>query len=173
MAHPSDGKPQTGGATRRKGDRVVATNRKAFHEYAVGERFEAGIVLTGSEVKSLRQGQASLGEAYAAAEGGEVFIHNLHIPPYDPASFLNHEPRRKRKLLLHRKEIQRIENFVTRKGQTLVPLELRFQNGYAKLVVALAIGKKSHDKRHAIAEREAERDVARAVRQRSRRGGGE
>jgi len=173
MANPTGGKSQAEGATRRKGDRVIATNRKAFHEYLVGERFEAGIVLTGSEVKSLRQGQASLGEAYATAEGGEVFIHNLHITPYDPASFLNHEPRRKRKLLLHRKEIHKIEGLVTRKGQTLVPLELRFQDGYAKIVIALATGKKSHDKRHAIAEREAKRDVARALRQRSQRRSGE
>ena len=170
MAKPSDETSQSEKPARRKGDRVIATNRKAFHEYLVGERFEAGLALTGSEVKSLRQGQASLGEAYAAAEGGEIFVHNLHIPPYDPASYMNHDPRRKRKLLLHRKEIHKIEGFVTRKGQTLIPLELRFQNGYAKLVVALATGKKAHDKRHAIAEREAKREVSRALRQRSRGG---
>jgi SsrA-binding protein len=150
------------------GDRVVATNRKAFHDYHVGERLEAGLVLTGSEVKSLRQGQASLAEAYAAPEGGEIYLHNLHIPPYDPASHRNHDPRRKRKLLLHRREIRKLEGFVTRKGQTLVPLELRFRGGYAKLVLALATGKKAHDKRRALAEREAEREVSRALSRRSR-----
>ena len=170
MAKPPDEKPHASGSRERKGDRVVATNRKAFHEYHVGERLEAGLALTGSEVKSLRQGHASLGEAYAVPEGGEIYVHNLHIPPYDPASRFNHEPRRKRKLLLHRREIRRLEGFVTRKGQTLVPLELRFRGGYAKLVLALATGKKAHDKRDAIAEREAKREVARAVRRRARGG---
>ena len=152
----------------RKGDRVVASNRKALHDYHIDERFETGLVLTGSEVKSLRQGKASLTEAYAVPEGEEVFLHGLHIPPYDPASQFNHEPTRKRKLLLHRREIRKLQQEVQRKGYTLVPLKLYFHRGYAKLSLGLARGKKSYDKRQAIAERDTKREVQRALRERQR-----
>lgn len=167
MARNSDsnGSPAEG---TRKGDRVVATNRKATHEYFIDERFECGIVLTGTEVKSLRQGKASLAEAYASPEGDEIFVISMHISPYDPGNRFNHDPLRKRKLLLHRREIRRLQNFVRRKGYTLVPLKLYFQNGYAKLSLGLARGKKSHDKRHSIAERDAKREVQRALRARNR-----
>ncbi len=170
MARPASDPPSDSRARARKGDRVIATHRKAHHDYHLGERIETGLVLTGTEVKSLRQGQASLAEAYAASEKGEIFLYNLHIPPYEAGNRMNHEPRRKRKLLLHRREIRRLEGLVTRKGQTLIPIQLYFRGGRAKLVLALATGKKAHDKRHAIAEREAEREVARAVRRRSRPG---
>lgn len=160
----------SGAERTRKGDRVVATNRKATHEYFIDERFECGIVLSGSEVKSLRMGKASLAEAYASPEGDEIFIISMHISPYDPASQFNHDPLRKRKLLLHRREIRRLQNFVQRKGYTLVPLKLYFQNGYAKLSLGLARGKKTHDKRHSIAERDAKREVQRALRARHRDG---
>jgi SsrA-binding protein len=167
MAKDSDSKtPAADGG--RKGDRVVATNRKALHEYFIDERFESGIVLTGTEVKSLRQGKASLAEAYAAPEGSDIFIHSLHISPYDPGNRFNHDPIRKRKLLLHRREIRRLQAFVQRRGYTLIPLKLYFQRGYAKVSLGLARGKKSHDKRHAIAERDAKREVQRALRTRQR-----
>jgi SsrA-binding protein len=167
MAKSTDSKdPGSTGA--RKGDRVVATNRKATHEYFIDERLECGIVLTGTEVKSLRLGKASLAEAYAMPEGNEIFVLSMHISPYDPGSRFNHDPLRKRKLLLHRSEIRRLQNFVQRKGYTLVPLKLYFQNGYAKLSLGLARGKKSYDKRHSIAERDAKREVQRALRSRTR-----
>ena len=115
MVKKSDSKSSQGEGSR-KGDRVVATNRKATHEYFIDERLECGIVLTGTEVKSLRQGKASLAEAYAAPEGNEIFVLSMHISPYDPGNRFNHDPLRKRKLLLHRSEIRRLQNFVQRKG---------------------------------------------------------
>lgn len=159
-----NGKPSSS----HKGDKVVATNRKALHEYHIDERFEAGIALTGTEVKSLRQGKATLGEAYATADRSEIFLYNMHIPPYEAGNRENHEPTRKRKLLLHRQEIRRLENFIQRRGYTLIPLKLYFHNGYAKMSLGLARGKKSHDKRNTIAERDAKREMARALRRRTR-----
>jgi len=145
-------------------ERVVAQNRRAGHEYFILETYEAGLVLSGTEVKSLRAGKASLAEAYATVEGDEAWVRQLHIPPYEQGNRWNLDPVRPRKLLLHRKEIEKLRIGVAQKGQTIVPLRLYFSRGRAKLLVALAKGKKTHDKRHAIAEREAKREVERAKR---------
>jgi SsrA-binding protein len=147
-------------------DRLVAQNRRASHDYFILETLEAGLVLTGTEVKSLRQGKASLAEAYATVEGSEVVVRQLHIPPYDQGNRWNVDPVRTRKLLLHRSEIETLRKAVSQKGQTLIPLRLYFSRGYAKLLLGVAKGKKTHDKRHAIAERDARREMDRA-----RRGG--
>jgi SsrA-binding protein len=149
-------------------ERVVAQNRKAHHDYAILETFEAGLVLTGTEVKSLRQGKASLGEAYATVEGGEAFVVQMHIPPYEQGNRFNPDPVRRRKLLLHRAELVKLGKAVAQKGDTIVPLKLYFSKGRAKLLIAIARGKKTHDKRHAIAERDARREMDRARRARDR-----
>jgi SsrA-binding protein len=149
-------------------ERVVAQNRRAGHEYFILETYEAGLVLSGTEVKSLRHGKASLAEAYATVEGDEAWVRQLHIPPYEQGNRWNLDPVRPRKLLLHRKEIEKLKEGVARQGQTIVPLKLYFARGRAKLLVALAKGKKLYDKRHAIAEREARREVERARRARGR-----
>ena len=151
-----------------KGDRVIATNRRAFHDYHIEDRSRPGLVLAGSEVKSLRDGKAQLVDSYASAEGGEMFLYNLHISPYDPASRFGHDPTRKRKLLLHRQEIRKLAGLVQRKGLTVIPLELRFVRGYAKVVLGVARGKKEYDKRHALAEKDAAREMRRAQRGRER-----
>jgi len=145
----------------------IADNRKARHDYHILSRIEAGIALAGTEVKSLRAGKASLADAYAWFEGGEAFLVNLHISPYDPASRFNHDPLRKRKLLLHRAEIRRLRVQVEQKGLTLVPLRLYFNPaGLAKVELAVAKGKKAHDKRDTVAERDARREMARAMKER-------
>lgn len=141
---------------------VTITNRRAWHDYHIGETFEAGIVLSGTEVKSLRQGRASLQEAYCRLEGGEVYIVGMHITPYEQGNRFNPDPVRPRKLLLHREEIRRIERQLQQKGYTLIPLKLYFVRGYAKLQIALARGKKLYDKREAIAKRDAELERRRA-----------
>jgi SsrA-binding protein len=146
-------------------ERVVAQNRRARHDYFILETFEAGLVLSGTEVKSLRQGKASLAEAYATVENGEAYVLQMHIPPYEQGNRWNLDPVRRRKLLLHVKEIAELERGVAQKGQTVIPLKLYFNNrGRAKLLIGLAKGKKTHDKRHAIAERDAQREIARARR---------
>jgi SsrA-binding protein len=149
-------------------DRVVAQNRRAGHDYFILETVEAGLVLTGTEVKSLRQGKASLAEAYAVVAHGEAWVLQMHIPPYEQGNRWNTDPTRRRKLLLHRGEIAMLDRAVAQKGQTLIPLKLYFSRGHAKLLLGVARGKKAHDKRHSIAERDARREVERA-----RRGGGE
>jgi len=150
-------------------ERVVAQNRRARHDYFILETFEAGLVLSGTEVKSLRLGKASLGEAYATVENGEAYVLQMHIPPYEQGNRWNLDPVRRRKLLLHGKEIAELERGVAQKGQTVVPLKLYFTvKGRAKLLIALAKGKKTHDKRHAIAERDAKREIDRARRSRDR-----
>jgi SsrA-binding protein len=147
--------------------RVVAQNRKARHNYLIEETFEAGIVLVGTEVKSLRQGRASITESYAAADDGELFLVNSHIPEYPAAGRFNHEPRRRRKLLLHRRQIARLVGAVTREGYTLVPLSLYFtEGGRAKVEIGLARGKKKHDKRATEKERAWAREKARLLRAR-------
>lgn len=146
--------------------RVVASNRKAYHDYTIEDTFEAGIVLIGSEIKSLRAGRANLRDGYAAIENGEVWMHNVHIAPYDPASRYGHEPRRKRKLLLHKREIARLDRRVQEKGYTLVPVRLYLRGNLAKVELALARGKRQYDKRAAIAERDARRRAERAIRER-------
>ena len=144
----------------------VARNKRARHDYHILETLEAGLVLTGTEVKSLRDGRANIADAYGNVRDGEVFLLNLHISPYDRGGYSNHEPNRTRKLLLHRKEIRRLIGAVERQGLTLVPLELYFKNGVAKVALALGKGKKLHDKRETERTRDAEREMARAVRPR-------
>ena len=144
---------------------TVARTKRARHDYHILETWEAGVVLSGTEVKSLRQGKANLTDAYATVRDGEVFLLNLHISPYEQGNQFNHEPTRTRKLLLHRKEIRRLIGGVERQGLTLVPLELFFNpRGKAKVTIALAKGKKLHDKRADERRREDERDMARAAR---------
>ena len=144
----------------------VARNKRARFDYHLLETFEAGLVLTGTEVKSLRTGKASIADAYGIVQGGEVFLLNAHIQPYDRGGYVNHDPTRSRKLLLHRKEIRRLIGAVDREGLTLIPLELYFKNGVAKVALALAKGKKLHDKRETQKQRDAEREMARVSRTR-------
>ena len=144
----------------------IAKNRRARHDYTILETFEAGLVLSGSEVKSLRDGKANLSDAYGIVRDGEIFILNLHISPYERASYNNHEPTRTRKLLLHKREIGRLIGAIERQGLTLVPLELYFKRGIAKVAIALGKGKKLHDKREDAKARDADREIARAVRTR-------
>lgn len=145
-------------------EKVVASNRKAFHDYHIEEKLEAGIVLKGTEVKSLRAGLVNLKESYASVDEGEVILHHCHISPYSHGNIMNHDPLRPRKLLLHRKEINRLLGQTQQKGLTLVPLRIYFSpRGQAKVELALAKGKKQHDRREAIKEREAGREVERAM----------
>jgi len=147
-------------------DRYIAQNRKARHDYLIEDTLEAGLILAGSEVKSLRKGGASINEAYAAERGGEIFLMNANIPIY-AAARINHEPRRARKLLLHKKELNRLAGAVTREGMTLVPLGLYFnERGIAKVAIGLAKGKRKSDKRAAEKERDWKRDKARIMRAR-------
>jgi SsrA-binding protein len=145
---------------------TIARNRRARHEYHILESWEAGLVLTGTEVKALRQGKANLADSYAVVNDGEVFLLNLHISQYEQGHQFNHEPTRTRKLLLHRKEIRRLIGAVEREGLTLVPLDLYFKRGIAKVTLALAKGKKLYDKRADARRREDERDMARSARPR-------
>ncbi|HKQ58146.1 MAG TPA: SsrA-binding protein SmpB [Candidatus Eisenbacteria bacterium] len=145
-------------------DRLIAQNRRASHDYFILDTFEAGLVLAGTEVKSLRHGKASLTEAYATVEGGEAWVLQLHIPPYEQGNRWNLEPTRRRKLLLHRLEIEKLQKAVAQKGQTIIPLKLYFSKGYAKLLLGVGKGKKTHDKRQSIAERDADREIRRAKR---------
>ena len=142
---------------------VVARNRKARHEYHLEDTWEAGIVLVGSEVKALRAGRASIVDGFADIENHEIWLHGVHIPQYAQATWTNHASRRKRKLLLHRREIDKIERRINESGLTVVPLSLYFKDGRAKVEIALARGKKSWDKRQALAERQATREVEQAV----------
>jgi len=145
---------------------TIARNKRARHDYHVIETWEAGLVLTGTEVKSLRNGKANLVDAYGIVKDGEVYLLNLHISPYEQGNVFNHDPTRTRKLLLHRREIRRMIGAVERQGLTLVPLELYFRKGKAKVALALAKGKQSHDKREDLRRRDDEREMARAMRPR-------
>jgi SsrA-binding protein len=145
------------------GRKAITSNRRARHDYAILETYEAGIVLTGTEVKSLRQGRASLTDAFATLDGGEVFLRNMHIPEYTQGTWTNHEPRRTRKLLLHRQEIAKLIGKTKESGLTLVPLQLYFSDGKVKVELALARGKRSYDKRQDLAKRDAQREIARAA----------
>ncbi|WP_447985260.1 SsrA-binding protein SmpB [Nitrospira sp. Nam74] len=143
---------------------VVATNRKAFHDYAIEEKLEAGIVLRGTEVKSLREGKVNLRDSYASVDHEEVILYNCHITPYSHGNIMNHDPLRPRKLLLHRKEISKLMGKTQQKGLTIVPLRIYFSpHGKAKVEIALAKGKKQYDRRETIKTREAGREVARAL----------
>jgi len=145
------------------GRKVVARNRKARHEYEILETFEAGMVLRGPEVKSLREGKASFQDAFARVEGGEVWLHSLHISPYEQANRFNEDPLRVRKLLLNRHEIRRLIGKVEEKGLTLIPLEIYFKRGNAKVELGLARGKKLHDKRDALKNKQLDREARRAM----------
>ena len=150
------------------GIKVIAKNKKAFFEYHIEEKAEAGLVLTGSEVKSLRDGRGNLSDAYAVVKRGEVWLLHAHISPYPPAAGMNHEPKRARKLLLHKGEILKFEDRLKRGGVTLIPLMLYFRQGRAKVELGLAIGKKKYDKRAAIKKRESGRELAKAMRRKNR-----
>ena len=143
------------------GEKLVASNRKARHEHFIEETYEAGIALTGTEIQSVRQGRVSLGDAYAEVRGGEVFLVNSHIAEYDYGNRLNHNPRRPRKLLLHKSEIRRLDSRVRERGYTIVPLRMYLRGGLAKLEIGLARGKKTWDKREDIAKRDAQREIER------------
>jgi SsrA-binding protein len=153
---------------REQGRKVVASNRKAHHDYAIQDTYEAGLALTGTEVKSLRLGRASLTDAFGHENDGELFLHGLHIPEYTMGTWTNHEPRRVRKLLLHRDEIRKIQGKLRDDGVTLVPLSVYFHNGYAKVEIALARGKKSYDKRQDLASRDAQREINRSLGRRAK-----
>ncbi|WP_299028137.1 SsrA-binding protein SmpB [uncultured Thermanaerothrix sp.] len=141
--------------------KVVATNRKAKFEYFLLDRYEAGIALQGSEIKSVRAGQVSLTDSYVQVDGREAWLVNAHIAPYDKASRFNHDPKRPRRLLLHRREILELWNAVRQKGVTIVPVQMYLKNGLAKVEIAIAKGKKLYDKRHEIAKRDEEREISR------------
>ncbi|GIF07127.1 SsrA-binding protein SmpB [Actinoplanes siamensis] len=153
---------------REQGRKLVASNRKAHHDYTITDTYEAGMVLTGTEVKSLRAGRASLVDAFGHESGGEIFLHGLHIPEYSQGTWTNHEPRRVRKLLLKRDEIHRMMGKLRDDGITLVPLSIYFQNGYAKVELGVAKGKKSYDKRQDMAERDAKKEINRALGRRAK-----
>ncbi len=153
---------------RERGRKLITQNRKARHEYHIEDTYECGLVLTGTEVKSLRAGRANLTDAYAVIKDGEAWLKNAYIPEYFEGSWTNHEPRRDRKLLLHRHELMRLLGKTKETGLTLVPLSMYFKDGYAKVELALARGKKLHDKRQALAEKQAAREAARAMSRRGR-----
>jgi SsrA-binding protein len=150
--------------------KVVATNRKAYHDYFIEEKLEAGVMLRGTEVKSLRDGRVNLQDSYASVDDGEVFLHHCHISPYSHGNIMNHDPLRARKLLLHRKEINKLIGKTQQKGLTLIPLRIYFsKQGKAKVELALAKGKKQYDRRESIKAREAGREVERAIKDRKER----
>jgi SsrA-binding protein len=153
---------------REPGRTVVASNRKARHDYTILDTYEAGLALTGTEVKALRAGRASLADAFGQESGGELYLHGLHIPEYAMGTWTNHAPRRVRKLLLHRSEIDRLVGKLRESGLTLVPLSLYFANGWAKVELGLARGKKSYDKRQDLARKDAEREMQRVVGRRAK-----
>jgi SsrA-binding protein len=150
------------------GRKLIASNKKARHDYHIDDVYEAGLVLTGTEVKSLRAGRASLVDGYALIKDGEVWLQGVHIPEYTEGTWTNHEPRRARKLLMHRQEIVRLIGKTRETGVTLVPLSLYFKDGRAKVEIALAHGKKTYDKRQALAERQAGREIQRALGRRAK-----
>jgi SsrA-binding protein len=146
-----------------RGHKVIVSNRKARHDYSIIDTYEAGLVLVGTEVKSLRAGKASLQEAFATVDDGEVWLRNVHIPEYVQGTWTNHMPRRTRKLLLHRREIEKLIGKTKESGLSLVPLSMYFKDGKVKVEIALAKGKKSYDKRQDLAKRDANREVSRAM----------
>jgi len=146
-----------------QGTKLVAQNKKARHDYHIEQTFEAGTVLTGTEVKALRAGRASLVDGFAQVTNGEIWLHNVHIPEYSQGTWTNHAPRRSRKLLLRKDEIAKLMGKTKEGGRTIVPLSLYFKNGYAKVEIALATGKKAYDKRQTIAERDAKRETQREM----------
>ncbi len=156
----------TGKTGKNEGRKILAQNRKARHLYFIEDKYEAGIVLKGTEVKSVRAGRANLKDSYGRVDGGELFLYNMHISPYEPGNRFNHEPLRVRKLLMHRREINRLTGYVQEKGYTLVPLSIYLSGGKIKVELALARGKKDFDKRRSIAEKDAQREMERAFKER-------
>jgi SsrA-binding protein len=152
--------------TSEQGKKIIATNRRARHDYEIQDVLEAGLVLTGTEVKSLRAGRASLTDGFGEVTDHEVWLHNVHIPEYTLGTWTNHEPRRTRKLLLHRKQIDKLATATAERGLTLVPLSLYFKDGKAKVEIALARGKRTYDKRQDLARKDAAREIERALRRR-------
>jgi SsrA-binding protein len=148
------------------GKKIIASNRRARHEYTIEEVVEAGLVLTGTEVKSLRAGRASLADGFGQITNGEAWLHGVHIPVYTQGTWTNHEPRRTRKLLMHRKEIDKLARSISERGLTLIPLSLYFSGGKVKIELGLARGKRTYDKRHDLAKRDAAREVERELRRR-------
>jgi SsrA-binding protein len=148
--------------------KTIATNRRAYHDYHILDKYEAGIVLTGTEIKSIRSGRVNLGQAFVKPEGGEIWLINAHIARYEAGSYMSHEPTRTRKLLLNRKEIRNLISKTSEKGSTLVPLSLYIKGHIAKVEIALAKGKKQYDKREAIIQRDAEREMDRTIKSRNR-----
>lgn len=161
-------KARKAGATKDRNNQVVASNRRARHNYTILDTYEAGIALMGTEVKSLRDGQASLADAFATVDDGEIWLRNLHIPEYQHGTWTNHAPRRNRKLLLHRKQIDQLVGKIRDGNLTLVPLSLYFSGGKVKVELALARGKQAHDKRQDLARRAAERDIVRELGRRAK-----
>ena len=153
----------TGKTAREEAQKIIADNRKAAHDYHLIETFEAGVALLGTEVKSIREGGANLRDSYARIEGGEVWVYNIHINPYRNRGYSDHEPTRRRKLLLHRQEIRKLIGKTVEKGMTLVPTRLYFKNGHVKVALALAKGKQAHDKRQSIKDRDWQRQRARLL----------
>lgn len=153
---------------REKGRTLIAQNKKARHDYAIEDVFEAGLVLVGTEVKSLRAGRATLTDGYASIDDGEAWLRGVHIPEYDMGTWTNHEPRRARKLLLTKDELRRLTGKMKESGLTLIPLSMYFKDGYAKVEIAVARGRKNYDKRQAIAEKESKREAERATGRRSK-----
>ncbi|QWF79027.1 SsrA-binding protein SmpB [Amycolatopsis sp. CA-230715] len=146
-----------------RGQKVIVSNRRARHDYSILDTYEAGLVLVGTEVKSLREGKASLADAFATVDDGEVFLRNVHIPEYVQGTWTNHMPRRTRKLLLHRREIERLIGKTKESGLSLVPLSMYFKDGKVKVEIALAKGKKAYDKRQSLAKRDSDREISRAM----------
>jgi SsrA-binding protein len=162
----SDGQGDGRDVAREQGRKVIARNRRAYHDYHIEDTYEAGLVLTGTEVKSLRAGRASLADGFAQISDGEVWLHNVHIPEYVQGTWTNHTPRRIRKLLLHRKEIDRLASKTAEQGLTLIPLSMYFKDGNVKLELGLARGKRTYDKRQDLARRDAAREIDRALKRR-------
>jgi len=150
------------------GEKLICNNKKAFHDYFIEERFEAGMVLQGTEVKSLRNGKANLNDAFATVKNGEAFLHNFHILPYDFGNRENHDPDRMRKLLLHKKEIAKLFSKIREQGYTLIPLRIYFKDGKVKAEIGLAKGKKLHDKRETLKKKDMQRDIAVGLKERAR-----
>lgn len=151
-----------------EGIKVVTENRKAFHDYFIEDRVEAGIILTGTEIKSIRNGKVNLKDSYARVDNGEAWVYQMHISPYEQGNRYNHDPLRPRKLLLHRSEINKLVGKIQQQGLTLVPIKIYLKQGMAKVELAVAQGKKNYDKRQVLAERESKRDIERALKDRNR-----
>jgi SsrA-binding protein len=161
-------KDQRGKDDRKKAERIIADNRKAQHDFHLLETFEAGVALVGTEVKAIREGRVNLRDSFARVDGGEIFVHNVHIGAYSSRGYADHEPLRPRKLLLHRREIEKLIGKTTERGMTMVPVRMYFKNGRVKVAISLAKGKKDYDRRETIKRREIDRETRAAVKERGR-----